>query len=129
MYSVPDDLRFTSEHEWAKLEGDGRVRVGITDFAQQNLGDITYVELAEPGTTVAAGEPMGEIESPKTASDIYSPVTGRCAKRNEALKDHPEIVNQDPYGEGWMIVVEDVDLLTFERLMSSQEYKAHTGEP
>jgi glycine cleavage system H protein len=128
MYSVPADLRYTSQHEWARLENDGRVRVGITDFAQQNLGDITFLELAEPGTAVQAGQPMGEIESPKVASDIYSPVTGRCAEVNRPVMDDPEIVNRDPYGEGWMILAEDVDRQTYEALLSPDEYRGQIDE-
>lgn len=129
MYSVPADLRYTLQHEWARLEPDGRIRTGITDFAQKNLGDITYVELAEPGTDLRAGEALGEIESPKVASDIYSPVTGRCDEINSAVTTEPEIVNADPYGEGWMVVVADPDLASYEALLSPDQYQAHIGEP
>src|SRR5687768_4187358 len=96
----PDDLKYTKEHEWAAAEeGTSRVRVGITDFAQDALGDVVYVDLPEEGTEVRAGEPFGEVESTKSVSDIYSPVTGKVVARNGGLEDAPERVNQDPYGE------------------------------
>ncbi|MGH2675034.1 MAG: glycine cleavage system protein GcvH, partial [Actinomycetota bacterium] len=101
----PQELRYTSEHEWA-TEDDGRVRVGITDFAQDALGDVVYVDIPEEGTEVQAGEPFGEVESTKSVSDIYSPVTGRIVERNVALSETPELVNRDPYGEGWMVVIQ-----------------------
>ncbi len=124
MYSVPAELRYTSAHEWARLDPDGRVVVGITDFAQQNLGDIVYVQIPDPGADVRAGAPMGEVESPKTVSDIYSPVTGRCVESNSALADSPELINQDPYGKGWLISVQPADLGELESLMPAAEYEA-----
>lgn len=102
----PEELRYTSEHEWASAEEAGIVRVGITDFAQDALGDVVYVDLPEEGAEVRAGEPFGEVESTKSVSDLYSPVTGRVVGRNAALTETPELVNRDPYGEGWMILVE-----------------------
>ncbi|HEX9696416.1 MAG TPA: glycine cleavage system protein GcvH [Actinomycetota bacterium] len=101
----PDDLKYTKEHEWCRPEG-GSVRVGITHFAQEALGDIVYVDLPAAGTKVTAGQPFGEVESTKSVSDIYSPVSGTIAERNAALEEQPELVNQEPYGEGWMVVIE-----------------------
>jgi glycine cleavage system H protein len=104
---IPEGLRYTAEHEWvATAEGSGRLRVGITDFAQESLGDIVFVQLPEPGTEVQAGQPLGEVESTKSVSEIYAPVSGTVAQRNEQLTDEPELVNTDPYGAGWLIEVE-----------------------
>ena len=102
---VPEELRYTSEHEWVRA-GEGRLRVGITDYAQDALGDIVYVTLPEPGTAVQAGRPLGEVESTKTVSEIYAPVTGTVAARNDALTDTPELINSDPYGQGWLVEIE-----------------------
>lgn len=101
----PSDLSYTEEHEWARIEGD-RATVGITDFAQDALGDIVYVDLPPVGTAVTAGETFGEVESTKSVSDLYSPVTGTIQERNGALEQRPELVNADPYGEGWMVVIQ-----------------------
>ena len=120
----PEDLRYTSEHEWVRDEGDGRVRVGITDYAQDALGDVVYVDVAEAGTEVRAGEPFGEVESTKSVSDVYSPVSGTVVERNRQLEDHPELVNDDPYGEGWMVVVHASDASALEQLMDSPAYRA-----
>jgi glycine cleavage system H protein len=109
---VPTDLRYTSEHEWVR-PGDGTLRIGITDYAQDALGDIVYVTLPEPGTKVQAGRPLGEVESTKSVSEIYAPVSGTVTARNDALTDNPELINTDPYGEGWLVEIEpsgDVDL-------------------
>lgn len=119
----PEDLRYTKEHEWARKE-DGVVRVGITHFAQDSLGDIVYVDLPGPGTTVTANHPFGEVESTKSVSDLYSPVSGTIAERNGALEDSPELVNQDPYGEGWMITIETADPAEVDRLMDARDYQA-----
>ena len=115
---IPDDLKYTSEHEWARI-GDGadgrpEVRVGVTDYAQQSLGDVVYVQLPDVGTTVSAGEVLGEIESTKSVSDLFAPVTGTVVARNDAVRDTPELANTDPYGEGWLleIVVADGDALS-----------------
>lgn len=120
----PEDLRYTKEHEWAAAEDGGRVRVGITDFAQDALGDVVYVDLPEEGTEVRAGEPFGEVESTKSVSDIFSPVTGRVAERNASLEDQPEMVNEDPYGEGWMVVIEMSDPAELEELPDAEAYRA-----
>jgi glycine cleavage system H protein len=118
----PERLRYTNEHEWALAEGD-RVRVGITDFAQDALGDVVYVDVPEEGTEVRAGEAFGEVESTKSVSDLFTPVTGRVAERNVRLADTPELINQDPYGEGWIIVVEMTDRSELEGLMDAQAYR------
>jgi glycine cleavage system H protein len=109
---IPDDLRYTEQHEWVRT-GDGTVRVGITQYAQEALGDIVYVQLPEPGTAVTAGEPLGEVESTKSVSEIYAPVSGTVVNRNSDLGDTPELINTDPYGAGWLLDIEpastDVD--------------------
>jgi glycine cleavage system H protein len=117
MADVPDDLRYTAEHEWVRVaDGSNTVRVGITDYAQEALGDVVYVSLPEIGASVSAGDAVGEIESTKSVSDLYAPVTGTVVARNEALDATPELVNSDPYGEGWIVEIElaegaDVDAL------------------
>ncbi len=125
--SVPQNLRYTEEHEWAKVE-DGRVRVGITDYAQEQLGDVVYVELPDVGDSVSFMEPFGVIESVKAASDLFSPISGTVVEVNGRLEDEPELVNEDPYGEGWMIVVEADDLSELDKLMSPEEYEAMLAE-
>lgn len=108
--SVPEDLRYTSTHEWIRA-ADGKVRVGITDYAQDALGDIVFVTLPEPGTAVQAGQSLGEVESTKTVSEIYAPVGGTVTARNTDLADHAEVINSDPYGQGWLVEIEtDADL-------------------
>lgn len=124
----PQELRYTREHEWAAIEGDSRIRVGITDFAQDALGDVVYVDLPEEGTEVRGGEPFGEVESTKSVSDIYSPATGRIVERNAALADAPEAVNSDPYGEGWMVVIELSDESELEELMDAGAYQRMVEE-
>jgi glycine cleavage system H protein len=119
----PNELRYTKEHEWAAAEDGDRVRVGITDFAQDALGDVVYVDIPDEGTEVQAGEPFGEVESTKSVSDIYSPVTGKVAHRNQALGDAPELVNRDPYGEGWMVVIEMTDPHELDALMDAEAYR------
>lgn len=110
MSQTPDDLRYTTEHEWLRAPGDGgTVRFGITDYAQEALGDIVYVSLPEVGAQVTAGQPCGEVESTKSVSDVYAPVSGVVVARNEALTGSPELVNSDPYGEGWMVDVQPAD--------------------
>jgi glycine cleavage system H protein len=124
----PEELRYTSEHEWALAEDDGRVRVGITDFAQDALGDVVYVDLPEEGAEVRAGEPFGEVESTKSVSDLYSPVSGRVAARNGALGETPELVNRDPYGEGWMVVIEPAEPGQLDGLMDAGAYRSMVEE-
>lgn len=118
----PEDLRYTKQHEWARRDG-GLVRVGITDFAQDALGDVVYVDVPEVGTEVRAGEPFGEVESTKSVSDVYAPVSGTVAERNSALADTPQSVNEDPYGTGWMIAVEPSNVADFDALMDAAAYR------
>lgn len=121
----PEDLKYTSEHEWVRTPGEeeGSVRVGITDFAQDALGDIVYVSLPEAGTTVESGGAVGELESTKSVSDVYAPVSGTVAARNEALDSSPELVNTDPYGAGWLFEVVPSDLAAVDALMDSGDYQ------
>jgi glycine cleavage system H protein len=119
----PDDRKYTNEHEWASPEGQNRVRVGITDYAQDALGDVVYVDLPMEGTEVQAGEPFGEVESTKSVSDIFSPVSGRVVDRNAALSETPELVNRDPYGHGWMVLVETGEPSQLDALMDADAYR------
>jgi glycine cleavage system H protein len=119
----PEDLRYTKEHEWARREGS-RVRVGITDFAQDALGDVVYVDLPEVGAAVEAAAPFGEVESTKSVSDVYSPVSGTIAERNPLLDDRPDLVNEQPYGDGWLIVIEGAASEELDRLMDAGAYRA-----
>ena len=120
----PDELRYTKEHEWARDEGDGRVRVGITDYAQDALGDVVYVDLPEVGTSVEAAQPFGEVESTKSVSDVFSPVSGAVVERNTLLEDRPELVNEQPYGDGWLVVIDPSSRDAMERLMDAASYQA-----
>ena len=119
----PEDLKYSEEHEWLRMEGDAAV-IGITHFAQDSLGDVVFVELPEVGSDVKQFEKMGEIESVKAVSDLYSPVGGAVIEVNDSLVDSPELVNDSPYGEGWMLKVEVSDSSEIERLMSASEYDA-----
>ena len=120
----PEDLKYTAEHEWVKA-GDGAVmRIGITDYAQEQLGDIVYVHLPEVGEAVEAGTAMGELESTKSVSDLFAPVSGTVAARNEALDANPELCNSDPYGEGWILEIEASDASATDGLMSASDYEA-----
>ena len=125
--SIPKDLRYTQEHEWVKVEGN-KVRVGITDFAQHELGDIVFVELPEVGDTVTFNEPFGSVESVKTVSELYSPVSGTVVEVNEALSDSPEFVNESPYENAWMIVIELSDEAELEALLSAEAYEELISE-
>jgi glycine cleavage system H protein len=124
----PEELRYTKEHEWVSVEEGDRVRVGITDFAQDALGDVVYVDIPEEGTEVTSGQAFGEVESTKSVSDIYSPVSGRIAERNGVLSETPDLVNRDPYGEGWMVVVEMSDPSELNRLMNAASYREMVEE-
>jgi glycine cleavage system H protein len=117
----PDDLKYTKEHEWARLS-DGRITVGITDYAQDALGEVVFLELPEVDADVSKEDAFGVIESVKAANDLFAPVSGRVAEVNATLVDSPEMVNSDPYGEGWLIVVEPSDLAELDELMTSKEY-------
>jgi len=121
----PQDLRYTEQHEWIRAEGD-RVRVGITDFAQDALGDVVYVDVPDVGTEVKAGQAFGEVESTKSVSDVYAPVSGTVVERNGTLSDAPETVNDDPYGQGWMIVIEPTDRSELEALLDASAYQQFT---
>jgi glycine cleavage system H protein len=125
----PKDLRYTKEHEWVRDEGEGRVRIGITDHAQEALGDVVYVDIPEVGTSVAAAQPFGEVESTKSVSDVYSPVSGSILERNAALEDHPELVNQAPYGNGWIVVIEISDRAQLGELLDADAYQRFVQEP
>jgi glycine cleavage system H protein len=117
----PADLKYTKEHEWVHLEGDTGT-VGITDYAQDQLGDIVFVDLPAVGATVKQMDKFGEIESVKAVSELYSPVTGEIVEANAALADRPELVNDDPFGEGWMLRIRLSDLGEIQKLLSAQEY-------
>ncbi len=123
----PSDLKYSKEHEWARVEGD-RATVGITDYAQDQLGDVVYVELPSPGAEVKFMEPFGVIESVKAASDLFSPVSGSVVEVNERLEDEPELVNNSPYGDGWMIMVEMSNPSELDQLLSADEYAAYIKE-
>ena len=125
--NVPSELRYSEDHEWARLEGN-TVIIGITEFAQHELGDIVFVELPEAGASLKAGEPFGSVESVKTVSELYAPVSGKVVKVNDALTDSPENVNADPYGQGWMVVVEITDASELDKLWSADRYKEAYGE-
>lgn len=126
-YAIPDDLHYSERHEWARAEGS-RLTIGITDYAQQQLGDIVFVELPEPGTALRKGEPLGVVESVKAVSDLYAPVSGAVGSVNNALADSPEIVNEDCYGEGWMLVVEASDPDELGQLLDAEAYRKHVEE-
>ncbi len=124
--SYPEDLKYTAEHEWAKADG-GKLRIGITWFAQDQLGDVVYVDLPGAGTHVDKDQPFGEVESTKSVSDLYAPVSGTIVDRNEDLEDRPELVNQDPYGEGWLVTIEMDDPAQYDTLLSADDYRASIG--
>ena len=121
--SVPDDLRYSSDHEWARVE-DGHVRIGITDYAQDALGDVVFVQVPTVGTEVKAGERFSEVESTKSVSDIYAPITGTIVEVNSDLTDEPQRVNEDPYGEGWLCVLQPTDLSELDALLDAAAYQA-----
>jgi len=121
---IPEDLRYTPQHEWVGPPPAGTaLRVGITDFAQDSLGDIVYVQLPDPGTAVKAGEAFGEVESTKSVSELYSPVTGTVVARNDRLADQPELVNSDPYGDGWLVEIEPTDAGAADGLLDAAAYR------
>jgi glycine cleavage system H protein len=126
MSDVPDDLKYTAEHEWVRA-GSGAVRVGITDYAQEALGDVVYVSLPEVGASVTAGAACGEVESTKSVSDLYAPLTGTVSARNDALDDQPELINSDPYGEGWIIEIEPADAADVDGLLDAAAYGTLAG--
>lgn len=121
--STPEKLKYTREHEWIRDNGDGTATVGVTDFAQGELGDIVFVELEEPGYEFEKDDTFGTVEAVKTVSDLYAPVSGEIAEINERLEDEPELVNDDPYGDGWMIKITMSDPSELEELMTAEEYQ------
>ncbi|MER3445481.1 MAG: glycine cleavage system protein H [Candidatus Dadabacteria bacterium] len=121
MVEILDELKYTKEHEWVRLEDD-LVVIGITDYAQDALGEIVYIELPSEGDEVTKGNPFGAVESTKSVSDLYAPISGEVVEVNEALLDSPEVINEDPYGEGWMIKVKPYDVGEIQDLMDSDEY-------
>lgn len=126
--NVPADLRYTKDHEWGRFDGERIVEVGITHYAQDALGDITYLELPEAGDDVAVGDGFGVVESVKTFSDLYAPVSGRVVETNEAALDDPSVLNEDPYGKGWLVRLEVEDASEFEGLMDAAAYAKHLEE-
>ncbi|HZA75264.1 MAG TPA: glycine cleavage system protein GcvH [Acidimicrobiales bacterium] len=120
---IPPDLRYSTDHEWARVE-EGRVRVGITDYAQDALGDVVFVELPTVGTQVERGASFSEVESTKSVSEIYAPVSGTIAEVNADLTDSPERLNDDPYGEGWICVIEPTDPTQLDELLDAEGYRA-----
>jgi glycine cleavage system H protein len=124
---VPEDLRYSTDHEWARKE-DGRLRVGITDYARDALGDIVFVSLPEVGATLDAGATAGEVESTKAVSEIYTPVAGTVTEVNSALGDDPEVLNDSPYGDGWLFVVEPTDASAYDQLLDAAAYRALTED-
>lgn len=119
----PEHLKYTAEHEWARVQ-DTVVRIGITDYAQEALGDIVYVSLPETGSDLVAGQVFGEVESTKSVSDLYAPVSGTVVARNDQLDARPELINADPYGEGWVVEVEVSDATALDALMDASAYQA-----
>ncbi|SOC13237.1 glycine cleavage system H protein [Ureibacillus xyleni] len=120
--STPKELRYSEEHEWVKVE-DGKVRVGITHFAQSELGDIVFVELPQVGDEIQTNEPFGSVESVKTVSELYAPISGKVVEVNADLEDSPEFVNESPYEKAWMIVVEPTDIAEVESLLTAEQYE------
>ncbi|MBU7595421.1 glycine cleavage system protein GcvH [Metabacillus halosaccharovorans] len=125
--NTPKELRYSEEHEWVKIEGE-KVRIGITDFAQSELGDIVFVELPEVGDEIKADEPFGSVESVKTVSELYAPISGKIIEINEDLDDSPEFVNESPYEKAWMIVIEPSDIADVEKLMTAEQYEEKTNQ-
>ena len=122
MSEIPGDLKFLKSHEWARVEGNGRITVGISDHAQGLLGDLVYVELPNVGDTVEAGNACAVVESVKAASDVYAPVSGKVVEVNASLADKPETINEDAYGEGWLFVLESSDADSLAELLSPDDY-------
>jgi glycine cleavage system H protein len=121
--NIPDDLKYTKEHEWIRDNGDGTVTIGITDFAQGELGDIVFVELEPEGSEFEQDEVLGTVEAVKTVSELFSPVSGEVTEINEDLEDDPELVNNDPYGDGWMVKMKLTDTSELDSLLSPEDYE------
>ena len=126
-YEIPGELRYTREDEWVRIEGE-RVVLGVTDYAQQQLGDVVFVELPAVGATIERGEPFGVVESVKAVADLFGPVSGRVVEANPILSEQPELVNQDCYGDGWMLVVEPDDPAEIEDLLGAADYRQHVKD-
>ena len=120
---IPEELKYTEEHEWVQRTGEATVRVGITDYAQEQLGDVVFVQLPELGETVDVGQTLGEVESTKSVSDIYAPLAGEVVARNDSLDQQPDLVNTDPYGEGWMIELRLADPAAVDDLLDAAAYQ------
>jgi glycine cleavage system H protein len=120
---IPTELKYTKEHEWVARTGEDTVRIGITDYAQQQLGDVVFVQLPSVGDTAAAGDSLGEVESTKSVSDVYAPVPGTVSARNEALEGQPELINSDPYGEGWIVEIDVSDQAALDTLLDAAGYR------
>ncbi len=125
--NVPEELRYTSDHEWARLEDGGRVRIGITDYAQEALGDVVFVELPEVGAAVEANQTFSEVESTKSVSDVYAPLAGTVAEVNTDLAESPERLNTDPYGVGWICTIDPADGAAYATLLDAAAYRSLTG--
>ncbi len=125
--NVPDELRYTSDHEWARLDQDGRVRMGITDYAQDALGDVVFVQLPVVGTSYAVNDAFAEVESTKSLSDVYAPLAGTVVEVNADLAESPELLNEDPYGEGWICVIEPAEAQAHAGLLDAAAYRELTG--
>jgi glycine cleavage system H protein len=125
--STPKDLRYSEEHEWVKVE-DGKARIGITHFAQSELGDIVFVELPQVGDDIKTNEPFGSVESVKTVSELYAPISGKVVEVNSELEDSPEFVNESPYENAWMVVIEPADVTEVDALMTAEQYEKMTQE-
>ena len=121
---VPEELWYTPEHEWVLPGADGTARVGITDYAATQLGDVVYVQLPLVETSVTTGEPVGEVESTKSVSDVFAPVTGEVVARNDTLENSPELLNSDPYGEGWMFEIKLTETSEMDSLLSAEDYRS-----
>ncbi|WP_278312731.1 glycine cleavage system protein GcvH [Lolliginicoccus levis] len=130
--SLPEDLRYTREHEWVRKSGESTVRIGITDYAQRQLNDVVFVQLPEVGDEVTTGEPFGEVESTKSVSDIFAPLTGTISALNEALSDSPELVNTDPYEGGWLVEIDVADAGSLDEelagMLGADEYREISGD-
>lgn len=128
MSNIPDDLKYTKTHEWVRIHDDGTVTVGVTDHAQELLGDMVFIEIPEVGRTLAAAEECAVVESVKAASDVYSPAAGEIVEVNEALADNPQLINQDPYGEGWLFRLRPSESVSADTFLDAEAYKILEAE-
>lgn len=125
---VPEELRYTEEHEWVAPTGTDTVRMGITDFAQKELGDVVYLQLPDVGQAVTAGDPLGEVESVKAVAEVYAPFGGEVVARNDAVEESPELLNSDPYGEGWLLEIRVDEQDVLEALLTAEDYRRLIGQ-